>query len=221
MRPRIGSRAGQRCDRAGVAPDSARRVIARRCRPRRSISPDGTAQSSSSPICRRTAGTPAIAPSVPEGTTIEVADVGAMPTNLAVTAVRPLADRDRRHRSQRRPTRARCARAPDDRQASGRRRDGLAGREPVRRSDVCRRAARRGGGGDGRGSRRDSGGQRALRGAWRHRQAAGARRHRPRATRIATRSTCSTRWPPAPPPMPRSRSRASRRRSSRRGPRIG
>ena len=31
--------------------------------------------------------------SVPEGTTIAVADVGAMPPNLAVTAVRPLADR--------------------------------------------------------------------------------------------------------------------------------
>ena len=31
--------------------------------------------------------------SVPEGTTIEVADVGAMPPNLAVTALRPLADR--------------------------------------------------------------------------------------------------------------------------------
>ena len=31
--------------------------------------------------------------SVPEGTTIEVADVGAMPANLSVTAVRPLADR--------------------------------------------------------------------------------------------------------------------------------
>ena len=31
--------------------------------------------------------------SVPEGTTIQVADVGAMPPNLAVTAVRPLADR--------------------------------------------------------------------------------------------------------------------------------
>jgi hypothetical protein len=31
--------------------------------------------------------------SVPDGTTIEVADVGAMPPNLAVTAVRPLADR--------------------------------------------------------------------------------------------------------------------------------
>jgi hypothetical protein len=30
---------------------------------------------------------------VPEGTTIEVADVGAMPPNLAVTAIRPLADR--------------------------------------------------------------------------------------------------------------------------------
>jgi len=30
---------------------------------------------------------------VPEGTTIEVADVGAMPPNLAVTSVRPLADR--------------------------------------------------------------------------------------------------------------------------------
>jgi hypothetical protein len=30
---------------------------------------------------------------VPEGTTIEVADVGAIPANLAVTAVRPLADR--------------------------------------------------------------------------------------------------------------------------------
>jgi hypothetical protein len=30
---------------------------------------------------------------VPEGTTIEVADVGAMPPNLAVTAVRPLPDR--------------------------------------------------------------------------------------------------------------------------------
>jgi aerotolerance regulator-like protein/VWA domain-containing protein len=30
---------------------------------------------------------------VPEGTTIEVADVGAMPSNLAVTAIRPLADR--------------------------------------------------------------------------------------------------------------------------------
>ena len=31
--------------------------------------------------------------SVPEGTTIEVADVGAMPPNLAVTSIRPLADR--------------------------------------------------------------------------------------------------------------------------------
>ena len=31
--------------------------------------------------------------SVPEGTTIQVADVGAMPPNLAVTAVRPLPDR--------------------------------------------------------------------------------------------------------------------------------
>src|SRR6185503_20022840 len=31
--------------------------------------------------------------SVPEGTTITVADVGAMPPNLAVTAIRPLADR--------------------------------------------------------------------------------------------------------------------------------
>jgi len=31
--------------------------------------------------------------SVPEGTTIELADVGAPPSNLAVTAVRPLADR--------------------------------------------------------------------------------------------------------------------------------
>jgi hypothetical protein len=31
--------------------------------------------------------------SVPEGTTIELADVGAMPPNLAVTAVRPLPDR--------------------------------------------------------------------------------------------------------------------------------
>jgi hypothetical protein len=31
--------------------------------------------------------------SVPDGTTIEVADVGAMPPNLAVSAVRPLADR--------------------------------------------------------------------------------------------------------------------------------
>jgi hypothetical protein len=31
--------------------------------------------------------------SVPEGTTIEVADVGALPPNLAVTAVRPLTDR--------------------------------------------------------------------------------------------------------------------------------
>src|SRR6185295_8653969 len=31
--------------------------------------------------------------SVPEGTTIQVADVGALPPNLAVTAVRPLADR--------------------------------------------------------------------------------------------------------------------------------
>ena len=31
--------------------------------------------------------------SVPEGTTIRVADVGALPANLAVTAVRPLADR--------------------------------------------------------------------------------------------------------------------------------
>jgi hypothetical protein len=31
--------------------------------------------------------------SVPEGTTIRVSDVGAMPPNLAVTAVRPLADR--------------------------------------------------------------------------------------------------------------------------------
>jgi hypothetical protein len=31
--------------------------------------------------------------SVPDGTTIEVADVGAMPPNLAVTAVRPLPDR--------------------------------------------------------------------------------------------------------------------------------
>jgi aerotolerance regulator-like protein/VWA domain-containing protein len=31
--------------------------------------------------------------SVPEGTTIEVADVGVLPSNLAVTAVRPLADR--------------------------------------------------------------------------------------------------------------------------------
>jgi hypothetical protein len=31
--------------------------------------------------------------SVPEGTTIAIADVGAMPPNLAVTAVRPLADR--------------------------------------------------------------------------------------------------------------------------------
>ena len=30
---------------------------------------------------------------VPEGTTIQIADVGAMPPNLAVTAVRPLADR--------------------------------------------------------------------------------------------------------------------------------
>ena len=30
---------------------------------------------------------------MPEGTTIEVADVGAMPPNLAVTALRPLADR--------------------------------------------------------------------------------------------------------------------------------
>jgi hypothetical protein len=30
---------------------------------------------------------------VPEGTTIQIADVGAMPANLAVTAVRPLADR--------------------------------------------------------------------------------------------------------------------------------
>lgn len=30
---------------------------------------------------------------VPEGTTVQVADVGAMPPNLAVTAVRPLADR--------------------------------------------------------------------------------------------------------------------------------
>src|SRR5476651_1973323 len=31
--------------------------------------------------------------SVPEGTTIQVVDVGAMPANLAVTAVRPMADR--------------------------------------------------------------------------------------------------------------------------------
>lgn len=31
--------------------------------------------------------------SVPEGTTIEVADVGALPANLSVTSVRPLADR--------------------------------------------------------------------------------------------------------------------------------
>jgi hypothetical protein len=30
---------------------------------------------------------------VPEGTTIEIADVGAMPPNLSVTAIRPLADR--------------------------------------------------------------------------------------------------------------------------------
>ena len=84
--------------------------------------------------------------SVPDGTTIEVADVGAMPPNLAVTAVRPLGDRRRRHGSQRRPARARRAGAPRDRRSSRRRRVTVPlgpNQTPRRRSPARRAAPRR------------------------------------------------------------------------------
>jgi hypothetical protein len=57
--------------------------------------------------------------SVPEGTTIEVADVGVLPPNLAVTAVRPLADRvvATVHNSSPRPRQARVHLTIDNRRA--------------------------------------------------------------------------------------------------------
>jgi len=55
--------------------------------------------------------------SVPEGTTIEVADVGAMPPNLSVTSIRPLSDRivATVHNAGSRPRDARVHLAIDDR----------------------------------------------------------------------------------------------------------
>ena len=57
----IGPDAGHRRDRAGVGRLRRHPLPRRRCRRRRSTSPAATAPSSSSPTCRRTAGTPAIA----------------------------------------------------------------------------------------------------------------------------------------------------------------
>ena len=123
---------------------SARGAGARRTR---------AARSSSSPICRRAAGTPAIARRCPEGATIEVADVGALPPNLAVTAVRaaaPIASSPPCATPARGAREARVHLTIDGRPAG----DATVslGAESVGRRDVRRRAARRGRRGRGRRS---------------------------------------------------------------------
>ena len=89
-----GSHAGGGGDRSGGAWLRRDPISRRRCRPpRRHLGGRRGDRSSSSPICRRTAGTPATARRCRTGTTIEVADVGAMPPNLAVDRGPAAADR--------------------------------------------------------------------------------------------------------------------------------
>ena len=78
---------------AGAAGFGATRYRGRAVGGGRRPSAAAAARSSSSPTCRRTAGTPATARRCRSAATIEIADVGAPPPNLAVTAFAPLADR--------------------------------------------------------------------------------------------------------------------------------
>ena len=122
--------------------------------------------------------------SVPEGATIEVADVGALPPNLAVTARAAAAPIASSPRSTTRGPRARDARVRltiDDRPAG----DATVSLGPNQSADATFAGAPRGASAavDGRRSGRHPGRQRALRRPRRDRPAVGARRHRQRRSR--------------------------------------